>query len=56
MSVRGFFRKTKKVDPAIRADVLFKAVAIIRRRKHEFFALLTIYGLKIYTLTPHLLF
>ena len=30
----------EKVDPAIRADVLFKA-AIVRRRKHEFSALLT---------------
>ncbi|OEC02955.1 1-pyrroline-5-carboxylate dehydrogenase [Lysinibacillus sphaericus] len=35
------FKTWKKVDPAIRADVLFKAAAIIRRRKHEFSALLT---------------
>ena len=34
------FKTWKKVDPAIRADVLFKAAAIIRRRKHEFSALL----------------
>ena len=31
----------KKVKPEIRADVLFKAAAIIRRRKHEFSAWLT---------------
>ncbi|MEG0260354.1 MAG: L-glutamate gamma-semialdehyde dehydrogenase [Lysinibacillus sp.] len=35
------FRIWKKVKPEIRADVLFKAAAIIRRRKHEFSALLT---------------
>ncbi len=35
------FKTWKKVDPAIRADVLFKAAAIIRRRKFEFSALLT---------------
>lgn len=35
------FKTWKKVDPCIRADVLFKAAAIIRRRKHEFSALLT---------------
>ncbi|MFJ7371596.1 aldehyde dehydrogenase family protein, partial [Lysinibacillus sp. NPDC098008] len=35
------FKTWKKVDPAIRADVLFKAAAIVRRRKHEFSALLT---------------
>lgn len=35
------FKTWKKVDPSIRADVLFKAAAIIRRRKHEFSALLT---------------
>ncbi|KFL43327.1 1-pyrroline-5-carboxylate dehydrogenase [Lysinibacillus sp. BF-4] len=35
------FKTWKKVDPAIRADVLFKAAAIIRRRKHEFSAWLT---------------
>ncbi|GGG18843.1 1-pyrroline-5-carboxylate dehydrogenase [Lysinibacillus alkalisoli] len=35
------FQSWKKVDPAIRADVLFKAAAIIRRRKNEFSALLT---------------
>ncbi|WP_156422749.1 aldehyde dehydrogenase family protein, partial [Bacillus sp. FJAT-29937] len=35
------FKTWKKVKPEIRADVLFKAAAIIRRRKHEFSALLT---------------
>lgn len=35
------FETWKKVDPSIRADVLFKAAAIIRRRKHEFSAWLT---------------
>ncbi|MCM3676742.1 MULTISPECIES: L-glutamate gamma-semialdehyde dehydrogenase [Peribacillus] len=35
------FASWKKVKPEIRADVLFKAAAIIRRRKHEFSALLT---------------
>ncbi|ASS95090.1 L-glutamate gamma-semialdehyde dehydrogenase [Peribacillus simplex] len=35
------FGSWKKVKPEIRADVLFKAAAIIRRRKHEFSALLT---------------
>jgi 1-pyrroline-5-carboxylate dehydrogenase len=35
------FKTWRKVKPEIRADVLFKAAAIIRRRKHEFSALLT---------------
>ena len=35
------FQTWKKVKPEIRADVLFKAAAIIRRRKFEFSALLT---------------
>lgn len=35
------FNKWKKVKPEVRADVLFKAAAIIRRRKHEFSALMT---------------
>ncbi|RFU68919.1 L-glutamate gamma-semialdehyde dehydrogenase [Peribacillus saganii] len=35
------FKKWSKVNPEVRADVLFKAAAIIRRRKHEFSALLT---------------
>ncbi|MGE7623083.1 L-glutamate gamma-semialdehyde dehydrogenase [Viridibacillus sp. NPDC096237] len=35
------FHTWKKVKPEIRADVLFKAAAIIRRRKHEISALLT---------------
>ncbi|KMY53003.1 1-pyrroline-5-carboxylate dehydrogenase [Bacillus sp. FJAT-27231] len=34
------FESWKKVKPEIRADVLFKAAAIVRRRKHEFSALL----------------
>lgn len=35
------FQTWRKVKPETRADVLFKAAAIIRRRKHEFSALLT---------------
>ncbi|WP_046174411.1 L-glutamate gamma-semialdehyde dehydrogenase [Domibacillus indicus] len=35
------FQTWKKVSPDIRADVLFKAAAIVRRRRHEFSALLT---------------
>jgi len=35
------FKTWRKVKPESRADVLFKAAAIIRRRKHEFSALLT---------------
>ncbi len=35
------FKTWKKVKPEVRVDVLFKAAAIIRRRKHEFSALLT---------------
>lgn len=35
------FQTWKKAKPEMRADVLFKAAAIIRRRKHEFSALLT---------------
>ncbi|TKC14795.1 L-glutamate gamma-semialdehyde dehydrogenase [Robertmurraya kyonggiensis] len=35
------FKTWKKVKPESRADVLFKAAAILRRRKHEFSALLT---------------
>ncbi|WP_099362482.1 L-glutamate gamma-semialdehyde dehydrogenase [Fredinandcohnia onubensis] len=35
------FKIWKKVSAETRADVLFKAAAIIRRRKHEFSALLT---------------
>ncbi|OES46082.1 L-glutamate gamma-semialdehyde dehydrogenase [Domibacillus iocasae] len=35
------FGTWKKVSPDIRADVLFKAAAIVRRRRHEFSALLT---------------
>lgn len=34
------FDTWKKWDPAVRADILFKAAAIIRRRKHEFSAYL----------------
>lgn len=34
------FETWKKVKPEVRADILFKAAAIIRRRKHEFSALL----------------
>ncbi len=36
------FESWKHVDPEVRADVLFKSAAIIRRRKFEFSALLTI--------------
>lgn len=35
------FETWKLVDPAVRADVLLKAAAIIRRRKFEFSALMT---------------
>ncbi|MFD1927575.1 L-glutamate gamma-semialdehyde dehydrogenase [Sporosarcina siberiensis] len=35
------FNTWRKVKPEFRADVLFKAAAIVRRRKHEFSALLT---------------
>ena len=35
------FNTWKRVNPTIRADILFKAAAIIRRRKFEFSALLT---------------
>ncbi|SFC90493.1 delta-1-pyrroline-5-carboxylate dehydrogenase [Bacillus sp. OV322] len=35
------FKSWRKVKPEVRADVLFKAAAIIRRRKHEFSALMT---------------
>lgn len=34
------FETWRKSDPAFRADILFRAAAIIRRRKHEFSALL----------------
>lgn len=34
------FNTWKKWDPKVRADILFKAAAIIRRRKHEFSAYL----------------
>lgn len=39
-SALAAFESWKKVKPEIRADVLFKAAAIIRRRKHEFSAVL----------------
>lgn len=35
------FESWRKVKPESRADILFRAAAIIRRRKHEFSALLT---------------
>lgn len=35
------FKTWRKTKPEVRADILFKAAAIIRRRKHEFSALLT---------------
>ncbi|MCM3585414.1 L-glutamate gamma-semialdehyde dehydrogenase [Mesobacillus maritimus] len=35
------FKTWRKTKPELRADVLFKAAAILRRRKHEFSALLT---------------
>ena len=35
------FQSWKKVKPEVRADVLFKAATIIRRRKHEVSAWLT---------------
>ncbi|MGE4571554.1 MAG: L-glutamate gamma-semialdehyde dehydrogenase [Candidatus Izemoplasmatales bacterium] len=36
------FETWKKVDPRVRADVLFKAANILRRRKHEISALMTL--------------
>ncbi len=36
------FKTWSKVDPRVRADVLFKAAAIVRRRKFELSALMTI--------------
>lgn len=36
------FETWKKTSPKMRADVLFKAANIIRRRKHEFSALMTL--------------
>lgn len=35
------FKTWRKVKPEFRADILFKAAAIVRRRKYEFSALLT---------------
>lgn len=35
------FNTWRKTKPEVRADVLFKAASIIRRRKHEFSALMT---------------
>ncbi len=35
------FNTWKKVKPEVRADILFRSAAIVRRRKHEFSALLT---------------
>ena len=35
------FESWKKVDPKVRADVLFKAAGILRKRKFEFAALMT---------------
>src|SRR5699024_9058166 len=32
------FETWRKTDPALRADILFRAAAIVRRRKHEFSA------------------
>ncbi len=36
------FETWKKVDPKVRADVLFKAANILKRRKHEISALMTL--------------
>lgn len=36
------FEYWKKVDPKVRADVLFKAANILKRRKHEISALMTL--------------
>jgi 1-pyrroline-5-carboxylate dehydrogenase len=35
------FETWKKTSPEVRADVLFKAAAILRRKKHEFSAMMT---------------
>ncbi|MGM8212071.1 aldehyde dehydrogenase family protein, partial [Virgibacillus sp. W0430] len=32
------FEWWRKTDPSVRADILFRAAAIVRRRKHEFSA------------------
>jgi len=40
-SALNAFETWKKVKPSTRADILFKAAAIIRRRKYEFSALMT---------------
>ncbi|MBN2605458.1 MAG: L-glutamate gamma-semialdehyde dehydrogenase [Bacilli bacterium] len=40
-SALSAFETWKKVKPSVRADVLFKAAAIIRKRKYEFSALMT---------------
>ncbi|MGG3889364.1 L-glutamate gamma-semialdehyde dehydrogenase [Metabacillus fastidiosus] len=34
------FQKWRKTDPEMRSDILFRSAAIVRRRKHEFSALL----------------
>lgn len=36
------FNTWKNVNPSVRADVIFKLAAIVRRRKHEFSALMTL--------------
>jgi len=36
------FEYWKKVDPKVRADVLFKAASILKRRRHEISALMTL--------------
>ncbi len=41
-SAQTAFLSWKKTNPKVRADVLFKAANIIRRRKHEFSALMTL--------------
>jgi 1-pyrroline-5-carboxylate dehydrogenase len=40
-SAKEAFSTWRKTSPMIRADILFKAASIIRRRKHEFSALMT---------------
>ena len=41
------FKTWRTVAPEVRADILFRAAAITRRRKHEFSALLTKEGLSL---------
>jgi 1-pyrroline-5-carboxylate dehydrogenase len=41
-AAKSAFQSWRKTNPVMRADVLFKAAAILRRKKHEFSALITL--------------